>query len=132
MKILKFIKKKTEEKEEKKEITYKEIEIHLRSTQTWGTDPKVFKLFYEHIKLKTPVLEFQGILNQLPKKLFKLAYYYLVTQYWLYYSYLYPDDDHKNNFFYFLSEKNIRSTQMYHPATQKMAYFYLNKVKVVK
>ena len=41
------------------EISYKEIESRLTTEQTWGTDKKIYRLFFEHLKLKTPVLKFQ-------------------------------------------------------------------------
>ena len=68
------------------ELSYKEIESRLTTEQTWGTDKKIYRLFFEHLKLKTPVLKFQSIIQKQPKKLFKLAYYYIITQYWHHFS----------------------------------------------
>lgn len=114
------------------EFTYKEIESILKTEQTWGTDEKIFRLFFENLKLKTPVLEFQSIIQKHPKKLFKLAYYYIITQYWHHYSGIYPDDYTQESFFSFLIIKNIKKSQIYHAQTQKIAYFYLNRIKSVK
>ena len=113
------------------EFTYKEIESILKTEQTWGTDEKIFRLFFENLKLKTSVLEFQSIIQKHPKKLFKLAYYYIITQYWHHYSGIYPDDNTQESFFSFLIIKNIKKSQIYHAQTQKIAYFYLNKIKAV-
>jgi len=114
------------------EFTYKEIESILKTEQTWGTDEKIFRLFFENLKLKTSVLEFQSIIQKHPKKLFKLAYYYIITQYWHHYSGIYPDDNTQESFFSFLIIKNIKKSQIYHAQTQKIAYFYLNRIKSVK
>ena len=113
------------------ELSYKEIESRLTTEQTWGTDKKIYRLFFDHLKLKTPVLEFQSILQKQPKKLFKLAYYYITTQYWHHYSGIYPDDTSQESFFYFLIAKGIMKSQIYHPRTQKLAYFHLNKVRAI-
>ena len=113
------------------ELSYKEIESRLTTEQTWGTDKKIYRLFFDHLKLKTPVLEFQSILQKQPKKLFKLAYYYIITQYWHHYSGIYPDDINQESFFYFLVIKDIKKSQIYHAQTQKTAYFYLNRIKSV-
>ena len=113
------------------ELSYKEIESRLTTEQTWGTDKKIYRLFFDHLKLKTPVLEFQSILQKQPKKLFKLAYYYIVTQYWHHYSGIYPDDINQESFFYFLVIKDIKKSQIYHAQTQKIAYFYLNRIKSI-
>ena len=114
------------------ELSYKEIESRLTTEQTWGTDKKIYRLFFDHLKLKTPVLEFQSILQKQPKKLFKLAYYYIITQYWHHYSGIYPDDINQESFFYFLVIKDIKKSQIYHAQTQKTAYFYLNRIKSIK
>ena len=111
------------------EFTYKEIESILKTEQTWGTDKKIFRLFFDHLKLKTPVLEFQSIIQKQPKELFKLAYYYIITQYWHHYSGIYPDDNSQESFFYFLTIKDIKKSQIYHARTQKIAYFYLNRIR---
>ena len=111
------------------EFTYKEIESILKTEQTWGTDKKIFRLFFDHLKLKTPVLEFQSIIQKQPKELFKLAYYYIITQYWHHYSGIYPDDNSQESFFYFLTIKDIKKSQIYHAQTQKIAYFYLNRIR---
>jgi hypothetical protein len=114
------------------ELSYKEIESRLTTEQTWGTDKKIYLLFFEHLKLKTPVLEFQSILQKQHKKIFKLAYYYIVTQYWHHFSGIYHEDiNYKDSFFYFLITKGIMKSQIYHPRTQKIAYFYLNKIKLI-
>ena len=113
------------------ELSYKEIESRLTTEQTWGTDKKIYRLFFDHLKLKTPVLEFQSILQKQLKKLFKLAHYYIITQYWHHYSGIYPDDKNQESFFYFLIVKGIRKSQIYHPRTQKLAYFYLNKIRAI-
>jgi hypothetical protein len=68
------------------ELSYKEMESRLTTEQTWGTDKKIYRLFFDHLKLKTTVLEFQSIIQNQPKKLFKLAYYYIITQYWHHFS----------------------------------------------
>ena len=112
-------------------LSYKEIESRLTTEQTWGTDKKIYRLFFEHLKLKTPVLKFQSIIQKQPKKLFKLAYYYIITQYWHHYSGIYPDDTSQESFFYFLVMKDIKKSQIYHARTQKIAYFYLNRIKSV-
>ena len=114
------------------EFTYKEIESILKTEQTWGTDKKIFRLFFDHLKLKTSVFEFQSIIQKQPKKLFKLAYYYIITQYWHHYSGIYPDDNSQESFFYFLAIKDIKKSQIYHAQTQKAAYFYLNRIKSIK
>jgi hypothetical protein len=111
------------------EFTYKEIESILKTEQTWGTDKKIFRLFFDHLKLKTSVFEFQSIIQKQPKKLFKLAYYYIITQYWHHYSGIYPDDNSQESFFYFLAIKDIKKSQIYHAQTQKIAYFYLNRIR---
>ena len=113
------------------ELSYKEIESRLTTEQTWGTDKKIYRIFFDHLKLKTPVLEFQSIIQKQPKKLFKLAYYYIITQYWHHYSGIYPDDINQESFFYFLVIKDIKKSQIYHARTQKIAYFYLNRIKSV-
>ena len=114
------------------EIFYKEIESRLTTEQTWGTDKKIYRLFFDHLKLKTPVLEFQSIIQKQPKKLFKLAYYYIIAQYWHHFSGIYCEDiNYKESFFYFLIIKDIKKSQIYHPMTQKNAYFFLNKIKSV-
>jgi len=114
------------------ELSYKEMESRLTTEQTWGTDKKIYRLFFDHLKHKTPVLEFQSIIQKQPKKLFKLAYYYIITQYWHHYSGIYCEDtNYKESFFYFLIIKDIKKSQIYHPKTQKIAYFYLNKIRVV-
>ena len=113
------------------ELSYKEIESRLTTEQTWGTDKKIYRLFFDHLKLKTPVLEFQSIIQKQPKKLLKLAYYYITTQYWHHYSGIYPDDTSQESFFYFLVMKDIKKSQIYHVRTQKIAYFYLNRIKSV-
>jgi len=114
------------------DLSYKELESRLTTEQTWGTDKKIYRLFFDHLKLKTPVLEFQSILQKQPKKLFKLASYYIITQYWHYYSGIYHEDiSYKDSFFYFLTIKGIRKTQIYHPRTQKLAYFHLNKIRAI-
>ena len=113
------------------ELSYKEIESRLTTEQTWGTDKKIYRLFFDHLKLKTPVLEFQSIIQKQPKKLLKLAYYYITTQYWHHYSGIYPDDTSQESFFYFLVIKDIKKSQIYHVRTQKIAYFYLNRIKSV-
>ena len=113
------------------ELSYKEIESRLTTEQTWGTDKKIYRLFFEHLKLKTPVLKFQSIIQKQPKKLLKLAYYYITTQYWHHYSGIYPDDTSQESFFYFLVMKDIKKSQIYHARTQKIAYFYLNRIKSV-
>ena len=111
------------------ELSYKEIESRLTTEQTWGTDKKIYRIFFDHLKLKTPVLEFQSIIQKQPKKLFKLAYYYIITQYWHHYSGIYPDDTSQVSFFYFLVIKDIKKSQIYHAQTQKAAYFYLNRIR---
>ena len=113
------------------ELSYKEIESRLTTEQTWGTDKKIYRLFFEHLKLKTPVLKFQSIIQKQPKKLLKLAYYYIITQYRHHYSGIYPDDTSQESFFYFLVMKDIKKSQIYHARTQKIAYFYLNRIKSV-
>jgi len=114
------------------DLFYEEIESHLTSEQTWGTDKKIYRLFFDHLKLKTPVLEFQSILQKQPKKLSKLAYYYIITQYWYYYSGIYYEViNYKDSFFYFLKVKDIKKSQIYHPRTQKLAYFHLNKIRAI-
>ena len=114
------------------ELSYEEIESHLTTEQTWGTDKKIYRLFFEHLKRKTSVLEFQSILQRQPKKLFKLAYYYIITQYWYHFSGIYYEDvNYKDSFFHFMTIKNIKKTQIYHPRTQKIAYFYLNKIRAI-
>ena len=114
------------------ELSYKELESRLTTEQTWGTDKKIYHLFFNHLKLKTPVLEFQSILQKQPKKLSKLSYYYIITQYWYHFSGIYFEDiNYKDSFFYFLTIKDIKKSQIYHPKTQKIAYFYLNKIKSV-
>ena len=113
------------------ELSYKEIESRLTTEQTWGTDKKIYRIFFNHLKLKTPVLEFQSIIQKQPKKLFKLAYYYIITQYWHHYSGIYPDDINQESFFYFLVIKDIKKSQIYHARTQKIAFFYLNRIKSV-
>ena len=50
------------------ELSFKEMESRLTTEQTWGTDKKIYRLFFDHLKLKTPVLEFQSILQKQPKK----------------------------------------------------------------
>ena len=112
-------------------LSYKEIESRLTTEQTWGTDKKIYRLFFEHLKLKTPVLKFQSIIQKQSKKLLKLAYYYIITQYWHHYSGIYPDDTSQESFFYFLVMKDIKKSQIYHARTQKIAYFYLNRIKSV-
>jgi hypothetical protein len=114
------------------ELSYKEMESRLTTEQTWGTDRKIYRLFFDHLKLKTPVLEFQSIVQKQPKKLFKLAYYYIITQYWHHYSGIYPDDTSQESFFYFFVIKDIKKSQIYHAQTQKTAYFYLNRIKSIK
>jgi hypothetical protein len=114
------------------ELSYKEMESRLTTEQTWGTDRKIYRLFFDHLKLKTPVLEFQSIVQKQQKKLFKLAYYYIITQYWHHYSGIYPDDTSQESFFYFLVIKDIKKSQIYHAQTQKTAYFYLNRIKSIK
>ena len=111
------------------ELSYKEIESRLTTEQTWGTDKKIYRIFFDNLKLKTPVLEFQSIIQKQPKKLFKLAYYYIITQYWHHYSGIYPDDTSQVSFFYFLVIKDIKKSQIYHAQTQKAAYFYLNRIR---
>ena len=114
-------------------ITPEDIKLILKDTQTWGTDEKVFDLFIEHIAKQTPVLEFQKILNNMPKKLFKLAYYYLMTRYWQTFSTIYPYKEYEDSFFYFVWFHGITEhKEYYYPRTSKLAYFYLNKIKVVK
>jgi hypothetical protein len=113
------------------ELSYKEIESRLTTEQTWGTDKKIYRIFFNHLKLKTPVLEFQSIIQKQPKKLFKLAYYYIITQYWHHYSGIYPDDINQESFFYFLVIKDIKKSQIYHARTQKISYFYLNKIRLL-
>ena len=114
------------------ELSYKEMESRLTTEQTWGTDKKIYRLFFYHLKLKTPVLEFQSIIQKQPKKLFKLAYYYIITQYWYHFSGIYYEDiNYKDSFFYFLTEKDINKSQIYHPNIQKIAYFYLNRIKSI-
>jgi hypothetical protein len=114
------------------DLSYEEIESRLTTEQTWGTDKKIYRFFFDHLKLKTPVLEFQSIIQKQPKKLFKLAYYYIITQYWYHFSGIYYEDiNYKDTFFYFLREKDIKKSQIYHPKTQKIAYFYLNRIKAV-
>ena len=114
------------------DLSYKEMESRLTTEQTWGTDKKIYRLFFDNLKLKTPVLEFQSILQKQPKKLFKLAHYYIITQYWHHYSGIYHEDiNYKDSFFYFLTEKDIKKSQIYHPKTQKIAYFYLNRIKPI-
>ena len=91
------------------ELSYKELESRLTTEQTWGTDKKIYGLFFDHLKLQTPVLEFQSILQKQPKKLFKLAYYYITTQYWHHFSGIYHEDiNYKDSFFHFLTEKDIK------------------------
>ena len=46
------------------DLSYKEIESRLTTEQTWGTDKKIYGLFFDHLKLKTPVLEFQSIIQE--------------------------------------------------------------------
>ena len=112
------------------ELSYKEIESRLTTEQTWGTDKKIYRLFFEHLKLKTPVLKFQSIIQKQSKKLLKLAYYYIITKYWHHFSGIYFEDiNYKDSFFYFLTIKDIKKSQIYHPKTQKIAYFYLNRIK---
>ena len=112
------------------DLSYKELESRLTTEQTWGTDKKIYRLFFDHLKLKTPVSEFQSILQKQPKKIFKLAYYYIITQYWYHFSGIYFEDiNYKDSFFYFLIEKDIKKSQIYHPKTQKIDYFYLNRIK---
>jgi hypothetical protein len=114
------------------DLSYKEIESRLTTEQTWGTDKKIYRLFFDHLKLKTSVSEFQSILQKQPKKIFKLAYYYIITQYWYYYSGIYYEDiNYKDSFFYFLTVKDIKKSQIYHPRTQKLAYFHLNKIRAI-
>jgi hypothetical protein len=114
------------------ELSYKEMESRLTTEQTWGTDRKIYRLFFDHLKHKTPVLEFQSIIQKQTKKLSKLAYYYIITQYWHHFSGIYHEAiNYKKSFFYFLTEKDINKSQIYHPKTQKIAYFYLNKIRAV-
>jgi hypothetical protein len=128
-----FLKKKLIIPENEFGITQEDIRLILTGTQTWGTDKKVFDLFIKHIAKKTPVLEFQKILNDLPKKLFKLAYYYLMTRYWQTFSTVYPYDKYEDSFYYFAWVYGITEhNSYYHPHTSKLAYFYLNKIKVIK
>ena len=128
-----FLKKKPTIPENEFGITQEDIRHILTGTQTWGTDRKVYDLFIEHMAKQTPVLEFQKILDSLPKKLFKLAYYYLVTRYWQTFSTVYPYKNYKDSFYYFLRVHNITDYKViYHAHTSKLAYFYLNKIKVVK
>ena len=102
-----FLKKKPTIPENEFGITQEDIRHILTGTQTWGTDRKVYDLFIEHMAKQTPVLEFQKILDNLPKKLFKLAYYYLVTRYWQTFSTVYPYKNYKDSFYYFLRVHNI-------------------------
>ena len=128
-----FLKNKPTIPENEFGITPEDIRLILKDTQTWGTDEKVFDLFIEHIAKQTPVLEFQKILNNMPKKLFKLAYYYLMTRYWQTFSTVYPYDKYEDSFYYFAWVHGITEHKVYyHPNTSKLAYFYLNKIKVVK
>jgi hypothetical protein len=128
-----FLKKKPIIPENEFGITPEDIRLILKDTQTWGTDEKVFDLFIEHIAKQTPVLEFQKILNSLPKKLFKLAYYFLMTRYWQTFSTVYPYKIYEDSFYYFAWVHGITEyKEYYYPRTSKLAYFYLNKIKVVK
>ena len=128
-----FLKKKPTIPENEFGITQEDIRHILTGTQTWGTDRKVYDLFIEHMAKQTPVLEFQKILDNLPKKLFKLAYYYLVTRYWQTFSTVYPYKNYKDSFYYFLRVHNITDYKViYHVHTSKLAYFYLNKIRVIK
>jgi hypothetical protein len=128
-----FLKNKPTIPENEFGITPEDIRLILKDTQTWGTDEKVFDLFIEHIAKQTPVLEFQKILNNMPKKLFKLAYYYLMTRYWQTFSTIYPYDKYEDSFYYFAWFHGITEhKEYYYPRTSKLAYFYLNKIKVVK
>jgi hypothetical protein len=114
------------------ELSCKEMESRLTTEQTWGTDRKIYRLFFDHLKNKTPVLEFQSIIQKQTKKLSKLAYYYIIAQYWHHFSGIYCEDiNYKESFFYFLIIKDIKKSQIYHPMTQKNAYFFLNKIKSV-
>ena len=128
-----FLKNKPTIPENEFGITPEDIRLILKDTQTWGTDEKVFDLFIKHIAKQTPVLEFQKILNNMPKKLFKLAYYYLMTRYWQTFSTVYPYDKYEDSFYYFAWVHGITEhKEYYYPRTSKLAYFYLNKIKVVK
>ena len=128
-----FLKKKPIIPENEFGITQEDIRLILTGTQTWGTDKKVYDLFIEHIAKRTPVLEFQKILNDLPKKLFKLAYYYLMTRYWQTFSTVYQYDKYEDSFYYFAWVHGITEHKAYYyPNTSKLAYFYLNKIRVVK
>jgi len=128
-----FLKKKPIIPENEFGITLEDIRLILTGTQTWGTDKKVYDLFIEHIAKKTPVLEFQKILNDLPKKLFKLAYYYLMTRYWQAFSTIYPYNKYEDSFYYFAWVHGITEHKAYYyPSTSKLAYFYLNKIRVIK
>ena len=128
-----FLKKKPIIPENEFGITLEDIRLILTGTQTWGTDKKVYDLFIEHIAKKTPVLEFQKILNDLPKKLFKLAYYYLMTRYWQTFSTIYPHNKYEDSFYYFAWVHGITEHKAYYyPSTSKLAYFYLNKIRVIK
>ena len=127
-----FLKKKPIIPDNEFGITQEDIRHILTGTQTCGTDKKVYDLFIEHMAKQTPVLEFQKILDNLPKKLFKLAYY-LATRYWQTFSTVYPYKNYKDSFYYFLRVHNIIDNKViYHAHTSKLAYFYFNKIKVVK
>ena len=106
------------------ELSYKEIESRLTTEQTWGTDKKIYRLFFDHLKLKTPVLEFQSIIQKQPKKLFKLAYYYIITQYWHHFSGIYHEDiNYKESFFYFLITKDIKKVRFTMQRHKKLPTF---------
>ena len=37
------------------ELSYKEIESRLTTEQTWGTDKKIYRLFFDHLKLNSSI-----------------------------------------------------------------------------
>ena len=112
-------------------FNFEDIKSMLSTSQTWGTDRKVFDIFIDNLKSQTPVLKYQEIIQKLPKKLSKLAYYYLVSQYWHFYSLTYTYEKYEESFFYFLDINKIKRSMIYHPRISKLAYFYLNKIKFI-
>lgn len=107
----------------------KDLSSFLLCEQTWGVSKKIFDIFIENLKKRIPTIEFQKFL---PNSLSRIAKYYLVSQYWYFFSSIYGHEKYEDSFFYFLDKNKLTIKNVNHPRISKLAYYYLNKIRVVK